>query len=245
MTQHPPSLALLPTAVLTAFDLVLPRPCPGCGGAASWCAGCAATLDVRPRLVLLPEQTLDAAAGLALPPVRAIARYAGPVRAAILAGKERGRTDLPGLLGVALGRALLRLRAMGVLPGDCWIVPAPSRRSAARRRGGDPVTAMAVAAATTMAAAGVAAGVAPCLHTGGRARDSVGLDAAGRVANLAGRIRFSDSAGPPGGAPVVLVDDVVTTGATLLASVTALRAQGVEVTGLLALAAAAPWRSVR
>ena len=245
MTAHSPSRRFVPTAVRTALDLVVPRPCPGCGGPESWCPGCAATLDVRPRLVLLPEQVLDAAAGTVLPPVRAIARYAGPVRAAILAGKERGRTDLPGRLGVAIGRALLRLRSMGVLPGDCWIVPAPSRRSAARRRGGDPVRAMAVAAATTMARAGLAAGVAPCLHTGGRARDSVGLDAAGRVANLAGRIRFEERAGPPRGSPVVLVDDVVTTGATLLASVASLRSHGIEVTGLLALAAAAPWRSVR
>lgn len=242
---RPPSRRLLPTAVRTALDLAVPRPCPGCGGPEPWCSGCAATLDARPRLVLLPEPTLDAAAGTALPPVRAIARYAGPVRAAILAGKEHGRTDLPDRLGTAIGRSLLRLRRMGVLPADCWIVPAPSRRAAARRRGGDPVTAMAVAAAVTMARAGVAAGVAPCLHTGGRARDSVGLDAAGRVANLAGRIRFRERAGPPGGAAVVLVDDVVTTGATLLASVAALHAQGIEVAGLLALSAAAPWRSVR
>jgi predicted amidophosphoribosyltransferase len=245
MSLHAPSLRFLPAAVRTALDLALPRPCPGCGGPEPWCAGCAATLDARPRLVLLPEQTLDAAAGDPLPPVRAITRYAGPVRAAILAGKERGRTDLPGRLGEAMGRALLRLRRIQALPEDCWIVPAPSRRAAARRRGGDPVTAMAVAAAGTMARAGVGADVAPCLYTGGWARDSVGLDAAGRVANLAGRIRFRERAGPPAGRPIVLVDDVVTTGATLLASVRALRARDIQVSGLLALAAAAPWRSVR
>src|ERR1700710_475106 len=71
-----------------ALDLVLPRPCPGCGGPDPWCAGCASVLDNRPRLIELPEATLDAAAGMSLPPARALARYAGPVRAAILAGKE-------------------------------------------------------------------------------------------------------------------------------------------------------------
>ena len=233
------------STVRTVLDLVLPRPCPGCGGPEPWCALCARTLDGRPRLVLLPEPTLDAARGTVLPPARAMARYSGPVRAAILAGKERGRTDLPRHLGAAVGRALLRLRRSALLPDDIWIVPAPSRRSAARRRGGDPVAAMARAAARTMAGQGAVAGVAPCLFTRGSARDSVGLDAVGRSANLAGRIGYRQRAAPPAGAGVVLLDDVVTTGATLLASVRALSGMDIEVVAALAVATAAPWRTTR
>ncbi len=228
-----------------ALDLVLPRPCPGCGGPERWCTGCAAVLAARPRLVLLPGETVDAASDLALPPVRAIARYSGPVRAAILAGKERGRTDLPPLLGEAVGRALIRLRRMSVIPDQVWIVPAPSRRGAARRRGGDPVTAMAAAAARLIAGNGAVSGVAPCLFTASGARDSVGLDAAGRAANLAGRVRFRPAAAPPPGAPVVLLDDVLTTGSTLLASVRALSAARIDVAAGIAVATAAPWRSRR
>ncbi len=142
-----------------ALDLVLPRPCPGCGGPDPWCAGCAAALATRPRLIKLPEATLDAAADSPLPTARAIARYAGPVRAAILAGKEHGRTDLPPLLGGAVGQALVRLRRIALIPDPVWIVPAPSRRAAARRRGGDPVTLMARAAAHRMADRGLFAGV--------------------------------------------------------------------------------------
>jgi predicted amidophosphoribosyltransferase len=227
------------------LDLVVPRPCPGCGGPVPWCDGCAATVGPRARQVSLPEVTLDAAGDFALPDARALARYAGPVRAAILAGKERGRSDLPPLLGRAVGTALIRMRRIALLPGEVWIVPAPSRRAAARTRGGDPVTAMARAAARTLAEAGVVGGVAPCLYTQGRARDSVGLDAASRAANLAGRIRFRPSGAPPKGAPVVLLDDVLTTGSTFVAAVRALSGVGIEVVSGLAVATAAPWRAVR
>jgi predicted amidophosphoribosyltransferase len=180
---------------------------------------------------------------MSLPPIRAMARYSGPARAAILAGKEHGRTDLPALIGNAVGSALLRLRRAALLPDQIWIVPAPSRRAAARRRGGDPVTLMARAAARRMAEYGAFAGVAPCLYTAARARDSVGLDAAGRAANLAGRVRLRRSATPPAGALTVLLDDVLTTGSTSLASIRALQDASIGVAGVLAVATAAPWRS--
>ena len=231
--------------VRTGLDLMLPRPCPGCGGPEPWCAGCAGTLQGRPRLLALPESTLDAATGFRLPPARALTRYAGPARAAILAGKEHGRTDLPPLLGLAVGLALLRLQRSALVSAEIWIVPAPSRRSAARRRGGDPVIGMANAAARALAERGTAAGVAPCLYTAGRARDSVGLDAAGRLANLNGRVRFQKSGAPPSGASVVLLDDVLTSGATMVASCRVLATAGLEVDMELAIATAAPWCSER
>ena len=227
----------LRAALATAADLVLPRTCPGCGGPEPWCAQCAATLDGRPREPVLPDATLDNWPAGGLPPIRSLARYRGPVRAAVIAGKEHGRRDLPPLLGTALGIALLRLQEVGVVPLGTWLVPAPTRRSSARSRGGDPVLAMARAAARHLAAAGRPCGVAPCLHTAGRAGDSVGLDAAGRAANLAGRVRFDVRAAPSPGAAVVLVDDVLTTGATAAAACTTLAAAGVEVVAVLTLAA--------
>lgn len=229
-----------------AVDLALPQSCPACGGPAApgrmrdgtdWCAaGCGRPLRCPPRRVALAQEALDSAVGQRVPPVRAICRYAEGVREAIVAGKDRGRADLPPQLGLALAGALRRGR-----PEQLWLVPAPSRRSAARARGGDPVLAMAVAAARELAAGGIPAGVAPCLHTTGRARDSVGLGPADRVRNLFGRIAFDPAGAPEPGASVVLVDDVVTSGATLLAACATLHAAGVTVRQALAVAAAAPW----
>ena len=234
-SDRPTALGVLRGAVASAMDLVLPRPCPGCGGPGPWCDGCNATILGRPRQLKLPETTSGPTA--LLPTVWALTRYTDPVRSAILAGKEHGRRDLPAMLGPALGRAVLRLHRLATLPDPVWLVPAPSRRSAARQRGGDPVTVMARAAAELAAGRGLPTGVAPCLVTAGSARDSVGLDAAARAANLADRVRWLPNAAPPPAATVLLIDDVFTTGATTAASCSVLRSAGRAVAGVLVLAA--------
>lgn len=226
-------------------DLVLPRTCPGCGGPEPWCDGCAATLSGRPREPVLPDATLSGITHLALPAVRSLARYRGPVRAAIVAGKERGRRDLPLRLGAALGTGLVRLQGISLIPPRLWLVPAPTRAAAARSRGGDPVLAMARAAARALSLRGSTIGVAPGLRTASVARDSVRLSAAERAANLAGRITVRTAALPPPNAAIVLIDDVLTTGATALASCAALASVNRSVCCVLTLAAVPPWRTIR
>jgi predicted amidophosphoribosyltransferase len=67
------------------------------------------------------------------------------------------------------------------------------------------------------------------------ARDSVGLDTSARERNLAGRVL---ARGRLPRTEVLVVDDIVTTGATARESVRALRAAGVRVAAVLAIAAA-------
>lgn len=205
------------------LDLVLPVDCGGCGAPATrWCPSCAAALQVRPDEPHLITPRLDPGV-----PVFALGRYAGPRRRAVVAVKDHGRRDLAAPLAGALAAGLDRLLGWGVVGRPLTVVPAPTRRAAARRRGGDPVAGIAAAAA-----AAACTGYAPALRTAGRARDSVGLGAAGRERNIAGRVR---TAGTVTG-EVVLVDDVVTTGATAREAVRALTRGGAVVSAVLTVA---------
>jgi predicted amidophosphoribosyltransferase len=72
------------------------------------------------------------------------------------------------------------------------------------------------------------------LRTTWGVRDSVGLNSAARLRNIAGRVRVS--AAPPG--EVLVVDDIVTTGATAREAVRVLAEAGAQVAAVLALAQA-------
>ena len=166
-------------------------------------------------------------------PVFALGRYAGARRQAIVAMKDRGRADLSAPLAQALALGVHRLLNWGLLDVPLTIVPAPTRRSAARRRGGDPVTRV-----TTLATAGHPhISVVRALRMKALARDSAGLGSAARERNIAGRVLLTGRP-PPASAEVLLVDDIVTTGATACESVRILQTAGARVSAVLALAAA-------
>jgi predicted amidophosphoribosyltransferase len=203
-------------------DLVLPVECGGCGAPSTkWCETCARTLMVRTDEPVLVTPRLDPGV-----PVFSLGRYAGVRREAIVAVKERGRADLVRPLSAALHAGLAHLLAWGIVDAPLTLVPAPTRRAAARRRGGDPVTRMALAAGppdTTVSAA---------LRMRAFTRDSVGLSAGQRQRNIAGRVALRGSVG----GDVLLVDDVVTTGATADESVRVLQTAGARVTAVLVIA---------
>jgi predicted amidophosphoribosyltransferase len=161
-------------------------------------------------------------------PVLSLGRYAGARREAIVAVKEHGRADLIAPLAVALRAGLERLLVWGVVGAPLTVVPAPTRRSAARRRGGDPVTRMARAATADLPGVDVT----QALRMRAMVRDSVGLSGADRQRNIAGRIKVTK----PVSGEVLVVDDIVTTGATASESVRVLRIAGAQVAGVLAIA---------
>lgn len=193
-------------------DLVLPRTCAGCGAPGVFlCRGCAGLL-ARPHLAT-PRRFPEG-----FPPTVAAGAYDGPVRPAVVAFKERGRAELARPLGTALALAVGAVVA--AVPGQpatrVLLVPVPSSARALRDRGRDHVRELAVHAVHELRSAGVPADQRRLLRRRGRVRDSAELSVAQRRANLAGTFELVPGAEPLGaGEVLVLVDDVVTSGATL------------------------------
>ncbi|XVS63659.1 ComF family protein [Actinosynnema sp. CA-299493] len=217
--EGPGSSVVAGIVVTMLIDLLFPPRCPGCGtGGVRLCARCPAVFGMPKRVP-----------GVG-PPVFALAAYGGAARELVLAFKERGRRELAVVFGALVAAAVPRLPGVRSGAGpEPWLVPAPSRASAARARGGSHVLRMARASGFS---------TAPALAFTSGVRDSVRLDAASRQANLAGRVRLVPDRLPPPGTPLVLLDDVVTTGSTARACVSVLKAAGFGVPAVLALTTA-------
>ena len=163
------------------LDLVLPLECGGCGARSTrWCDACARDLAVRPDEPHLISPRVDPGV-----PVFSLGRYAGARREAIVAVKEHGRADLVEPLAGALRVGLAHLLTWGVVASPLTVVPAPTRRWAARRRGGDPVARVALAATTGRRDINVV----QALRTRALVADSVGLSSSDRQRNIAGRVK--------------------------------------------------------
>jgi ComF family protein len=209
------------------LDLAFPARCPGCGReGAPICERCLPALDARLELpagipVGLPSDTP--------PPLLQLewcAPFGGVVRKALHELKYAGETRLAVPLGEAIAR---RWRQAGA--GGDLLVPVPVHADRARRRGYDQAELIA-------RVAGERLGV-PCASILERRRATIAqfdLDRSARATNVAGA--FGLRAGLPeaiAGIPaeraldgrwVILIDDVVTTGATLSACAETLVAAG-------------------
>ncbi len=227
----------VPGVLAALVDLVLPASCPGCGAeSVPLCRDCSAPLDA-PALRAVPRPCPHVLSDVA---PWAVADYAGAVRAMIVASKEDGRHDLSRPLAAALARSVI---ASGALAHGraLVLVPVPSSRAAVRARGEDPLRRVASAAARILRREAAVVRVGSWLRPVRRTRDQAGLSAIERAANLDGAFRVPRRAlrafaRHPTFA-VVVVDDVVTTGATLAEAVRALRASSVPVAATAVIAA--------
>jgi ComF family protein len=216
-----PSTMLIPLRIRPLLAALAPSLCWSCRGTAParepLCRGCHARL----RFLGAEIAPLD---GL---PLWAAVAYDGPARDLVHGLKYRGAVALAEALAAQIAAnapwdllgAPMAAAPAGSVPPTMGLVPVPTTRSRVRRRGYDHAGLLAAALARRTGLP-----VATCLERRDGGVSQVGRGRGARRAALAGAIRVR-SAPPPA---AVLVDDVVTTGATAGACAAALRAAGCE-----------------
>jgi predicted amidophosphoribosyltransferase len=186
-------------------DVLVPPRCAGCGGPGSWY--CVACRDGSDPIVRRIEALV----------LTAVGAHEGPLREAIHRLKYGNEPGLAAELGALVAGRIAMDLAHGV-PIDA-LVPVRAHPRRERERGYDQATALAVVAA---ASAGV-----PLQSAVHRLRHGPAQATLGRLerrANVHGA--FAGVAGSLRGLHVALIDDVATTGATLLDAAAAARACG-------------------
>lgn len=195
------------------LDLLYPPHCVACRATGAWL--CARCIEQIPLL----DQPLGSLGAAAVPTglegVHSVAWHLPPIQQAVHALKYEGLAVLSATLGTILA--------------DQWqhgperidlLVPVPLHPVRLRRRGYNQ-------AALLADALGQRIGLPVESEVLIRERDTrsqVGLSAEERWTNVAGAFRCRST--PPAGARILLVDDVLTTGATLRACAAALREAG-------------------
>jgi predicted amidophosphoribosyltransferase len=196
-----------------ALSVVAPTECSGCGAPdRAVCASCLRLLTPRTRSVILDDDGEPVVVHSAL-------EYAGVTRRLLLAFKDAARTDAASALARPLCAAI-----RGVIEASdvdrVRLATIPSSRAAFRRRGFHPVELVVRAAGLALSADLVAAR---------QTRDQAGLGLGDRARNRHGSLR---SRGDLAGRSYLVVDDIVTTGATMIEAKRAIEAgSGVFVGG--------------
>ena len=220
-------LAAAPAAVLDAWAVLMPTDCSGCGAAdRALCSACAAALRPAPALCTRDDLTIWSAL-----------EYRDVAARVLVAYKDGGRTDaapaLAEALRAAVGAALTAAPPPAapavawrppVAPAGVLLVAVPSSRRAWRARGFAPVDLLLRRAALRPVR---------LLRPAGRVADQVGLGRQARLDNRTGALAATRRLA---GHRVLLVDDIVTTGATLLDARRAIRHAGGEVIGAATVA---------
>jgi len=213
-------------------ELIFPSRCIGCSQLGiSICSICRKSWHphIYHRDLLISSQAY---------PVISAVKYSPIASKVLLSAKESGQSAADQLLISAISHAL-NFFAKKYGAGD--LVGIPSRKSATRKRGRNFMVEItkSVAKAESIKALDI------LQHTRS-VRDQSQLDSEQRSRNIAGALTASknssnlDSPGNTG--PLIIVDDLITTGATLAEAIRALRTAGYAVIGAVTGSVAQPLR---
>lgn len=236
-------VARVRAAAAQAADLVAPTWCVGCRAAGTvLCQSCRGDLRLLTRYPFRaedPAEALPLLPDLSVLPVLSAAEYTTLVAEVVLAFKDHERVPLGHVLAPALGRAVTAAVRLCRSEEILLVWPPPRQRSQLRR-GRHPLGEL-------IGQIGLPPGVAPAGHFVGHRRlirgfHNAGLGQKTRSKRARRRAEHNFRLAPGAqhrlrGAEVVLVDDVLTTGATLGSLYRQLTASGAQVRAAAVLAA--------
>ncbi len=205
---------------MALLDLLMPPACAGCGrSGALLCHPCFGRLAPPSRAedrFVAPDAGVVIGDSLAL--ALAAFAYAGPMRRALAALKYIGASRLAPVLARA---SLPALETLVAVAGAAVLVPVPIHAERRRVRGYNQAELIARELAN-----GSRLATAPLLNRLRPTTKQHRLDRAARLANLRGAFEVTDGMRVP--PAVILVDDIITTTATLEACASVLRAAGLR-----------------
>jgi len=205
------------------LDLLIPFGCAGCDGpvgcGAVWCDACAEGLVPAAHAVLQSP-------GASAIPVLAAHAYAGPVQPALHRFKFSGRAELADRLGREVSDTIQRVQ----LPSDAILVPVPLTPQRLVERGYNQSALLAGSIARRLALAHRARALVR-VHDGSH---QVGANRVERAEQVSGAFRVGSRRIDQKN--VILVDDVLTTGATATACAEALVGAGARVIAIATVA---------
>lgn len=203
-------------------QLIFPIRCFGCNAIGlSICSKCRS--EWHPHYYLTRVSSLK---------IHSAIPYSATARKILLAAKENGIKAADQLI---IDSIIHVLHTRDLLSRHISLVPIPSSPTVKRRRGRSFMVDIAeqVAQQSSMS-------VSDCLHIVRPVKDQSGLHAGERVKNMEGALAIKPGRIPL--ADLILVDDVVTTGATLREAARALTAAGCHVIGSVTACVAQPLR---
>jgi ComF family protein len=210
------------------LDLLYPPRCGGCGkfGADWWCTACQSRLHILDVESSVHELTLESGQPLT---VISAALFTSPLREAIHAFKYEGTPQLARTFAAPM---IETWRSCGIAAD--MFAPVPLHKSRLRERGFNQSERLATFVGRGLSIAVNDRMLVRIRHTQQQAH----LSAAQRKANV--RDAFAASSNVINGKRITLIDDVLTTGATLIECAGAMHQAGAKAVYALTLARAQP-----
>ena len=220
--------------IISLVDLAMPQSCAGCGArldlvnsrSTQVCLRCAIALQSHPHHVHLKG------IGQSEFPIMATALYEGSTRNILLAAKERNQVALIPIIAKAGLIAITSLLTRSDPSVPLALVPVPSMPRNLRSRGYNLVEQMADLIASHLRMRFDDVRVIPILRHNRRVDDQSRLTAIQRALNLGGALTAVDAFLPAmEDRQVIILDDLVTTGSTLLEARRSLLKTGLNLQG--------------